>query len=161
MFLANIYAFGQLAEIENKITKNVPLDVEVKNFDSENWVYDLEIKVTNTGKKPIYYLYLSFTLDEQLNGGPVGFLLQYGAGQLYTTNVLARPLEEDVPILPNESYTFKLNKNSADARMNRKARENFTDPQKAFVELGWLSYGDGTGFANPGVPFPFKKKIPK
>ena len=48
-------SFGQLLEIENKIPKNVPIKIEFEHQDSEDWARDLEIKVTNTGKKPIYF----------------------------------------------------------------------------------------------------------
>lgn len=156
VFLANEYSLGQIAEIENRVPKNVPVKIEIKNNDREDWAHKLEIKVTNIGKKPIYFLFLSFELDEiSPQGGKYGFALTYGKGHLYSTIGLAQ--EEDIPILPDETYTFKIRKNSADARMFRKKRENFVDPQKAFLEFGFISFGDGTGVRGGGVPF--KKKL--
>lgn len=155
MFLANEYSLGQLAEIENRVPKNVPVKIEIKNYDREDWAHKLEIKVTNISKKPIYFLFLILKLDQiSPQGGHYGFALIYGKGHLYTENLAQ---EEDIPILPDETYTFKIRKDSADARMLRKKQENFVDPQKAFLGLGWLSFGDGTGMMSTGKLF--KKKL--
>lgn len=98
----------QKRELNNRIPPHLPLKVEVKNLNSENWTQDLEIEVKNSSDKPIYLLDLFLTLPEikTSDGYPVGFALRYGRIQLvdYTT-----PLQpEDVPIQPGETHTFKI-----------------------------------------------------
>ena len=69
-------AHAQLEQIETRIPKNVPIKVEFKNYESTNWVHNLEIIVTNSGKKPIHFLFLSLTLDVKSENGNVrGFAL--------------------------------------------------------------------------------------
>ena len=149
-FLANKYAYSQIAEIESKIPKNVPIKIELKNQDSVDWVHDLEIIVTNTGKKPIYFLFLSLVLDVKAEDGNFrGFSLLYGNKNLYSTEGLAE--ENDSSIQPNKTYTFKINKNSADAWTYRNAQENFVQPRTAQLKLGWLSFGDGSGIKGGGT----------
>src|ERR1044072_3920667 len=49
-------------EVEDKIPKHLPIKIKVKKGeklkDSENdeWLRDVEVEVTNTGTKPIYFL---------------------------------------------------------------------------------------------------------
>ena len=144
--------WGQLGEIENQIPKNVPIKVEFKNQESENWVHDLEIIVTNTGKKPVHFLFLSLTLDVKAeNGNVLGFALLYGNGDLYSTETEAKA--EDIAVAPNASYTFKINQNSALGWNLRKAEGNFIEPQKGFLSLGFINYGDGSGHLGGGTPF--------
>ena len=42
---------------------HLPLRIQVKNENSTRWVHDLEIEVTNTSNRPIYFL--SFSLIVQ------------------------------------------------------------------------------------------------
>src|SRR2546422_10189681 len=50
--------------LENTISKNVPIKVKIKkekeesfkDLKNEKWVRELEVEVTNTGDRPIYYL---------------------------------------------------------------------------------------------------------
>lgn len=156
-FASEQNVWGQLKEIENRIPKNVPLKVEFKNYDSENWVHDLDIIVTNTGNKPIYFLFLSLTLDVKSENGNVrGFGLPFGNGELHSTETEAKP--GDLSIAPNASYTFKIHNNSADGWDLRKATGNFIEPTKGFLALGFINYGDGTGQRGGGSHFKKKTK---
>ena len=47
---------GQGIVLENKLPKSVPLKIEFSGNDNLSWWYDIEVKVTNKGKKPIYFL---------------------------------------------------------------------------------------------------------
>ncbi len=149
------FAEGQLKKIENRIPKNVPLKVEFKNYESENWIRDLDIVVTNTGEKPVHFLFLSLTLDVKAEDGNVrGFALLFGNGDLYSTEAEAKM--GDPSIAPDTNFIFKINEKSALAWDLRKAKGNFLEPQKGFLGLGWISYGDGSGFRGGGSSF--KKK---
>ena len=63
------------------IPKHLPLKFEVKNLNSERWVYDLEINVTNTSAKPIYFLDFFITVPGYINkstGNKLGLWFRYG-----------------------------------------------------------------------------------
>jgi len=155
IFSANKYAFGQLTEIENRIPKNAPIKLEIKNQDSEDWVSDLEFVVTNTGKKPIYFLGFSLLLDVKDDDGRTrGFYFDYGNKNLVSTESLAAG--GDLPILPNRTYTFKIKKDSARGWNLHENSEDFVAPRTAYIKLSWLSFGDGTGIKPGGTPY--KKK---
>jgi hypothetical protein len=67
------------------IPKHLPLKFEVKNLNSERWVYDLEINVTNTSTKPIYFLDFFITVPGYINkstGNKLGFWFRYGRIEL-------------------------------------------------------------------------------
>ena len=154
-------SFGQLLEIENKIPKNVPIKVEFEHQDSEDWARDLEIKVTNTGKKPIYFLLFSLRMkEEKIDGYPVGYSLKYGADHLYSSGEsLAQ--DEDISILPNESYTFKIEKKLAEVRREVRETSGLTvDVQKATFNFWLLNFGDGTGIMAGGTTFKKNFKSP-
>src|SRR5258708_1238763 len=52
--------------IENTIPKDVPIKIKIKkekeqsfkDLNNEEWVREFELEVTNTGDKPIYFLFL-------------------------------------------------------------------------------------------------------
>src|SRR5438270_10781773 len=70
----------QERELEDKIPTHIPLKIKIKNYQGEHFLRDLEIEVTNTGDKPIYYLLLLLDLPEIVapNGATVGYSLAYG-----------------------------------------------------------------------------------
>src|ERR1700745_1456155 len=51
-------------ELKDEIPKHVPIKVKVKNLNSEKWTRDLEVEVTNTGDKPIFFLFLILSLPD-------------------------------------------------------------------------------------------------
>ena len=73
---------------ENTVPVHVPIKVKLKNVKSfkdlknKNWARELEIKVKNTGSKPIYFMYAVVSLPDFVldNGYPVGFQVKYGRG---------------------------------------------------------------------------------
>ena len=148
---------GQLTKIENQIPKSVPLKVEFKNYENENWWHDLEIKVTNTGKKPIFYLYLSLDTDRKgPNGNGFTFPLPFGdSRRLLSTDGVAAG--DDAAILPGESYIFKISAIDAKAWDFAKTFDDFVEPRKAVLRHTWTNFGDGTGFKPGGTAF--KKKL--
>jgi hypothetical protein len=99
---------------ENKTRKEVPIRLKIKkekeqsfkDFKNEKWVREFELELTNTGEKPIYYVFLDLITDVKMDGRPLVFSLQYGRAELGDLVSKARP--DDVPIKPNETYTFKL-----------------------------------------------------
>ncbi|PYS94540.1 MAG: hypothetical protein DMF64_00430 [Acidobacteria bacterium] len=148
-------------ELENKIPKHIPLKVEVKNYQGEHFLRDLEVEVTNTGDKPIYYLLLLLDLPEIVspNGAIVGYSLTYGSLKLHDFE--NRPRVDDVPIQPGESYVFKLPENRWRGWEQAKIKYGWPEPMKVRLLFNHLNYGDGTGFiGTKGVRVPVRADDP-
>ena len=152
-------------EIEDKIPKHLPLKVKlkqekedkIKNFKNDEWLFDFELEVTNTSDKPIYFLSIYLLFPEfVVNGGTKGIPLRYGRMDFLKS--ATRPLPEDVPIKPGETYTFKIPDQDLQAWSNRKAAGLARNPRKLRFIFSSLSFGDGTGFdGTTGPPYPNKQ----
>lgn len=98
---------------ENTIPKAVPIKVKIKkekqqsfrDLKNEKWLRELEIELTNTGEKPIYYLDLLLVSDVKLGGNNLMFSLAYGRDTL--DDLVSKALPEDVPIEPGELLFLK------------------------------------------------------
>ncbi len=148
-------------ELEDRIPKHLPIKVKVKNLNHEKWARDVEVEVTNTGDKPIYYLLLSlFFVDVKMeNGDQIGFPLRYGRPEMVDVNIRATP--EDRPFQPGETYKFKASKGLAVGWKKFRARRNMLHPKTVGLQFEVLNYGDGTGFVTTGglpVPSPQSSK---
>jgi hypothetical protein len=151
-------------QLENKVPKEVPLKIAlkkekealVKALDNENWVCDVQLEITNTSNKPIYYFDLAIVLPEVLSesGYQVGFPIRYGRPEFVDWNM--RPTSEDQPFKPGETRTFEISDKFARGWMDRRAAGKLALPRRIEVILGHLSFGDGTGFSGThGKPYPF------
>src|SRR5438270_12982326 len=62
-------------ELKDKTPTHVPIKIKIKaekeklfkDVTNENWLRDLEIEVTNTGNKPIYYIGLTIEMTEVIS----------------------------------------------------------------------------------------------
>src|SRR6266850_1510007 len=153
-------------EIENKIPKHLPIKVKfkkekqdkIKDFDNDQWVRDFELEVTNTSEKPIYFLDMFVLLPEFIGpgGGVRGMPLRYG--RMDFVKLDTRPLPDDIPIKPGETYTFKFLETDQRGWYERQAVGPVTNPRKLKLIFAGLSFGDGTGFhGTGGVPYPNKQ----
>lgn len=151
---------------ESKIPPHVPLKIKIKkekeekalDLNNKNWFRDIEIELTNTSDKPIYFLSLFVEMPDLPQDRPGVnrvFLLRYGRGDFIEQNT--KPIPEDIPIEPKATYTFVLDENEMGGYENWRTRNKPKDPVKLEIWLNHLSYGDGTGFTTLGaLPFPFK-----
>lgn len=157
-------------DIEDKIPKHVPIKVKiksdkekaVKDLKNQKWLRDLELEVTNTSDRPIYFLELWIILPEVISDGgkPVGFTLRYGRSEFIDFKTLALP--EDVPIQPGERYVYTIAENYQKGWESRRGRNYKTDPRKVQITFTQLSFGDGSGFnGSHAKPYPYKKEISK
>jgi hypothetical protein len=143
--------------IENQIPAHLPLKVELLNLDKEPLLANIEVKVTNTSKKPIYFLELAITLpDFSLpQGAPLGYVFQYGRSDLATFKEPAN--SEDKPINPNESYVFKVTGEMLSIFEEQMTQINHTQSEvrRVYLFFAQLNFGDKTGFlSNAGTPIP-------
>ena len=134
------------------IPARVPVRVEVKNAervaDPSNglWLRELEVEVTNTGSKPVYFVSLLLLLPgAKLAGLQPVYNLKFGARHLASYTAVARP--EDAALAPGQSVVIKVATDQAAAWENWKARGLATDPQGLVLALHQLNFGDGTGYA--------------
>jgi hypothetical protein len=143
--------------IEDQIPSHLPVKVELKNFEVEPLLRNLEIKVTNTSDKPIYYLKLSILLPNVLspNGNPMNFPLRYGRTDLIDFNEPVRV--EDVPISSGESYIFKIPEENLRPfeRLAAKKKLSRSEINIVYLLFHLLNFGDKTGFSTTGgIPIP-------
>lgn len=163
IFATSFAKDGEEREIENKIPKHLPIKVKmkkekedkIKDFDNDQWVRDFELEVTNTSEKPIYFLGMWVLLPEFLgpSGGVRGMPLRYG--RLDFVKSETRPLPDDIPIKPGETYIFKILERDERGWYARQAAGDVTNPRKLQLIFSDLSFGDGTGFSGTtGPPYP-------
>lgn len=143
--------------IENQIPFHIPIKVEFNNLDKEPLLRNLEVKVTNIGKKPIYFLELDVNLPKNIfeDGNSLVYPLRYGRIEFIDIFEEARP--EDVPIQPGESYIFKISENELNASESYMAQRNTPLAAAKLIYLFFyhLNFGDKTGFStNTGIPLP-------
>jgi hypothetical protein len=147
--------------IEDQIPPRVPIDVEIKNLKTNSLLRDVEIKVTNTANKPIYFLELGIVLPDNLSpdGYPIGFPLRYGRPELI---MFENPLEpNDTPLLPGESFVLKIPGNNLAAfeRLVAKGKITQSEVKKVYLMFRHLNFGDKTGFSTTGgLPVPNIRK---
>ena len=149
-------------EIEDKIPKHQPLKVKlkrekegkIKDFKNDEWLLDFELEVTNTSERPIYFLDFFVIFPEFVeNGWAKGIPLRYGRMAFIKADT--RPLPDDIPIKPGETYTFKIPDQDLQAWAVRKAAGVARNPRKLRFIFSHLSFGDGTGFhGTTGLAYP-------
>jgi len=138
--------------IEDQIPARVPIKVELEKHDVEPLLRNLEVKVTNTSEKPIYYLLLHIVLPDVISprGYPIGFPLEYGRTELVNFN---EPLtEQDLPIPPGGTWVFKVPENNLSAFEKMVSRNHISQAPIRKVQLAFelLNFGDKTGFSGRG-----------
>jgi hypothetical protein len=143
--------------IENQIPSRLPLKVELLNLDKEPLLANIEVKITNTSKKPIYFLEIVISLpDFKLpQGAPLGYILRYGRSGLMAFKEPITP--DDRPINPNESHIFKINEDMRSMFEQQIAEINRAQSEirRVYLFFGQLNFVDITGFYTlGGLPFP-------
>ena len=154
-------------EVEDRVPKHLPIKVKVKNepkvkdLKNDEWLRDIELEVTNTGTKPIYFMEISLRLPNVLTDDErdTGYNLYYGRPELIRFDESVRP--DDVPLRPGETVTLKVPdiENEMVSWKHFRAKGRFRNPKKMYFKFQVISFGDGTGFVGPtGVPIPEKKE---
>lgn len=149
-------------QLEDAIPKHVPLKIKIKkekeagfkDLKNERWAREFELEVTNTGLKPIYYLYLYVVTDiKAAKGFRIVFPLTYGRSEL--GDIKTKPEPTDVPISPGETVSLKIHSGQLDAWDLARQKENRPFPKRLQVTIQVLSFGDATGyFGTDAAPIP-------
>jgi hypothetical protein len=154
-------------EVEDKIPKHVPIKVKIKaekekafkDLKNEKWLRDLELEVTNTSGKPIYFLELWVVFPEVIaeDGHKVGIPLRYGRIEFIDFDTV--PLPSDMPIPAGATHIFTIPENNQRGWEWHKNKENRPDPKRVEIIFVQLSYGDGSGFnGTDAKPYPYKRE---
>jgi hypothetical protein len=146
---------GRLLEVQ--IPFHIPIKVELSNYDKEPLLRNLEVKVTNTGTKPIYFLHLLLDLPKTISpaGAPIAFDLVYG--RMEFIDLYEKVLPDDVPLRPGESCVLKAPENELSGFEKIEGERNYfhSDIKLVYLWLGQLNFGDGTGYTGTqGTPLP-------
>lgn len=145
--------------------EDVPIKIKIKkekelifkDMKSEKWVRELELEVTNTGDRPIYYLDLLLVSDVTIGGSHFVFPLAYGRDAL--GNIISKATSEDIPIKPGETLVFKIHPGQISAWEKDVRGGKHADAGSLQIKLETLSFGDGTGlFGNSGTPYPLARR---
>jgi hypothetical protein len=150
-------------ELIDEIPKHLPIKVKLKkekekafkDLKNEKWLRDLQLEITNTGDKPIYFLSLSISLPDITGPGGfnMGFTIHYGRSELIRIETKAEP--DDVPIKPGETYIYSFSELRVMNWARFRQRENKPDAKKLRMRFQVLSFGDRTGFwGNDGMAVP-------
>jgi hypothetical protein len=148
---------------ENAIPDDVPIKIKIKkekekpfkDLKNEKWLSEFELELTNTGDKPIYFLYLTLITDVKVGGERLVFPQVYGRAEL--GDIISKAQPDDAPIKPGETFVFKMGAIPAWERGVREQR--FPQATRLRAELQSLSFGDGSGyFGNHSYPPAGKRK---
>jgi hypothetical protein len=153
--------------LQNNIKESVPIKVNIKkgkekwfkSLENGKWIGQFELELTNTGDKPIYFVYITLVSDVESGGTPMVFPLQYGRNEL--GDIITKAEEKDTPIKPGETHVFTIHPSQIKAWENILEKGQYPDVTKLTVMPQMLSFGDGTGyFANTPFPPPgLEKKL--
>ena len=148
-------------EVADKIPKHLPIKVKIKKperlKDAENndWLDDMEIEITNTGTKPIYYLRITLDMPDvwHESGKNYVFIYEFGRGELAAWEEPVLP--DDVPLRPGETVTVNPPANHIKGWKSAREEGRITNPRKIEFVFREINFGDGTGFAGiSGTPMP-------
>lgn len=152
--------------IINSVPSKVPIKIEIINGGMKSALEDIEIRITNTGNRVIYYLDLSLTSAEE-------FMPRHRVGA--TSIRLGNPKLGDysqsvdhflseraatIPFEPSDSKSFSITKEKAAGFWRVMQEKGYSPESKLVLELQTLSFGDRTGlFTRDAIEMPGKKII--
>lgn len=137
---------------ENKVPVHIPIKIKIKkekeqsfkDLKNEKWLREFELEVTNTGDKPIYFLYimLSTNVKDKEDGLELMYPLTYGRAEL--GDIVTKATRDDIPIKPGETQILSLGEVPVWEQGVREKR--WPQSTKFTAEIQSLSFGDGTGY---------------
>jgi hypothetical protein len=152
-------------EVVDKIPKHLPIKVKVKKPEklkdakNEEWLGELEVEVTNTGTKPIYFLDIILDMPDVFapNGLNFAYPVEYGRGELISFSEPVRP--DDVPIQPGGVVVLSVHTDEAEGWRRGRAKGEMSNPKRIEFFFQVINFGDHTGFVGTdGGPIPEKRE---
>jgi hypothetical protein len=133
----------------------------VRGLDDDDWEQDMEIEVQNTSDRTVYAVsvIISFPdIPKRIDAGGIERTTLtdavYGRRDfLFHHGELAK--DEDVPIKPGEKAVLKLEAAEYKGLKGYLEKENLASVvKKLFLRVDYINFGDGSGYAAGGIPFP-------
>ena len=149
--LSSSNAAPQERVFENKIPEHIPIKIKIKKekeesfkeLNNEKWLREFELEVTNTGKKPIYFLYITMCTNVKVdNGLEMVYPLVYGRAQL--GDIVTKSTSSDMPIQPGETIILTIGEAPYFEKGVREKR--WPQSTKFTAKIQTVSFGDGTGY---------------
>ncbi len=136
---------------ENKIPAHIPIKIKIKkekeksfkDLKNEKWLREFELELTNTGDKPIYFVYIIMGTNVKVdNGLEMAYPLTYGRAQL--GDIVSKATSDDSPINPGETIVLQIREAPYWEKGVREGR--WPQATKFTARIQVLSFGDGTGY---------------
>jgi hypothetical protein len=153
VFISSSAQSSEVRTLEDTTPKHVPIKLKIrkekekafKDLKNEHWLRDLEIEVTNSGDKPIYFLSVVLTMVgvRAPDGNEYGFPLHYGKAW----HLSVPPGPNDIPLQPGETYIFRI---PVAWIKGWETDKRYLQPKQVRVTFQKLNFGDGTGFFDSG-----------
>jgi hypothetical protein len=135
-----------------------PIEIlAVRNLQKkEHWIRDLKIEIKNISGKPIYGVWFTIVMpdDKGPGGNPSAVDLQYGRVELLHPEERAH--HDDKAIAPGETVVLRVVEQQGKGYEQHLKSANVSEAatQRVRAMIVAVSFGDGTGFINGGVPYP-------
>ena len=145
--------------LESLISKEVPITVKVKrekedsfkDLKNKDWANEFELELTNTGNKPIFFVFMYLITDVRLDGSALQFQVLFGRPEL--GDIVSKASPDEPAITPGETYIFRFSPSELRMWQDDVRKGNFPDATRIQVLPQELSFGDGTGFF-VNTPYP-------
>jgi hypothetical protein len=142
----------------------LPVEITlVQNFHGARWLRDLRVEVRNIAERPIYELYITLFLpnDVDSEGRPYAVYLQYGDLRLIDPD--ERPSAVDKPLRPGEPVLMRVDERLSEGYEHHIKKNKVMGDASNNVRMIVLAvnFGDGTGFINGGIPYPSNRLEPQ
>lgn len=141
--------------IVNTIPAKVPIQVEFVNGGMKSALDDIEIRITNTGKKSICYLSVSISSEKdfayRLGVGFSSFRIGNGRLSNFSQPIeaLAAERDETTPLEPGGKASFRMKKQEAELSWKLMMDYGYPRDSRLKLYLTFLRFGDGSGYATP------------
>ena len=124
--------------------ENPPLRVSaIRGNDSADPLSDLTIDLENVSEKPVYYIDLNISFPEwQVDGGEVGYPLQFGTREIWTKPRAAT--RADAGVGPGEKVTLRLDPEMVRLLKTVAIKHGLPRLSRATLNLSIASFGDLT-----------------
>jgi len=152
-----LHAFSQAdvseeQRIINTIPSKVPVKIEFINGGMRSALYKIEIRVTNVGKKTIYFMSLGVASEKEFTPrNSVGFS-SFHIGNASVSD-FSRPFaslktERDatVPFVPGETRSFWIKRKEAELSWKLMKDYGYPADAKLILYSDLVRFEDGTGF---------------
>jgi hypothetical protein len=157
------YAQGERV-FESKLPQDLPFKINIKrgreasfrDLQNEKWLRELELELTNTGRKPIYNLRITLRTDLVVHGSRLLVPLTYGRAEL--GDVARKATLDDVPVHPGETIIIRLPSDRIRSLERWDDAARIVQVTKVHVVLYSASLGDGTGYIR-NQPYPSSSRV--